>query len=193
MSHEFEEETIAVDAHSTVDESSPRHSLERRLQHAVRGDPFWDDYLPRTTAPSGSPVGLHLAVFVEPYLQYLLDGRKTVESRFSVHRIAPYQSAEIGDVILLKRTGGPIVGLCRVISVWFYRLDPSTWASIRGTFTEALCAQDPNFWQQRASASFASLMRVSDVRTIEPIYYPKRDRRGWVILQPRVKPQGVPL
>jgi hypothetical protein len=193
MRREFEGEAAHVDPHSSLDDSSPQPLLERRLKEAVRGDPFWEQYLSRTTESSTSPFGLHLAVFVEPYLQYLLDGRKTVESRFSVHRIAPYQSAGIGDIILLKRTGGPIVGLCRVISVWFYRLDPTTWASIRRTFTEALCAQDPTFWHQRASASFASLMRVSNVRTIQPIYHPKRDRRGWVILRPRAESQALLL
>lgn len=28
--------------------------------------------------------GLHLAIFVEPYLQYIFEGKKTVESRFGV-------------------------------------------------------------------------------------------------------------
>ena len=186
MIHSIEGESIAAGAQAAMEGLSPQEMLVQRLRAAVRGDSFWDDYL---SGPSFSSAGLHLAVFVEPYLRYLLDGRKTVESRFSVNRIAPYQSARVGDIVLLKRTGGPIVGLCRIAAVWFYCLDPSTWASIKGKFTEALCAQDPTFWHQRASASFATLMRVSDVRAIEPIYHPKRDRRGWVILR---SPTGSP-
>lgn len=180
MTYRIEGESISVGSKAAIEGLSPQQMLVQRLRAAVRGDSFWDDYL---SDASYSSTGLHLAVFVEPYLRYLLEGRKTVESRFSAHRIAPYQTASVGDVILLKRTGGPIVGLCRIAAVWFYRLDPSTWASIKGRFTEALCAQDPMFWHQRASASYASLMRVSDVRAIEPINHPKRDRRGWVILR----------
>jgi hypothetical protein len=193
LTHRIEGESISVGAQAFIEDSSPQQMLERRLLEAVRGDSFWNDYLSGASRSSTNSSGLHLAVFVEPYLRYLLEGQKTVESRFSAHRIAPYQSANVGDVILLKRTGGPIVGLCRIAAVWFYRLDPSTWASIKGTFTEALCAQDPTFWHQRASASFASLMRVSDVRAIGPIHHPKRDRRGWVVLRPSTVSPALPL
>jgi ASC-1-like (ASCH) protein len=50
-------------------------------------------------------------VFIEPYLQFILDGQKTVESRFSANRSAPYQQVGKGDVVLLKRTGGPVMGV----------------------------------------------------------------------------------
>lgn len=32
---------------------------------------------------------IHLGVFSEPYLTYMLKGEKTIESRFSKNRIAP--------------------------------------------------------------------------------------------------------
>ena len=38
---------------------------------------------------------LHLGVFAEPWLSYMLDGRKTIESRFGKNRIAPYCSCGI--------------------------------------------------------------------------------------------------
>ena len=50
-----------------------------------------------------SPFSVHLAILLEPYLQYILDGTKTVESRFSKNRIAPYNMVEPGDVVLLKK------------------------------------------------------------------------------------------
>jgi hypothetical protein len=156
--------------------------LERELRAAVHGDPFLDAYLTHGEAAPGVQFMLHLAILTEPFLGYLLDGRKTVESRFSSRRFAPYGKVARGDVLLLKRSGGPIVGLCWVANIWFYHLDPRSWRSIKEEFTAALCAQDPAFWRQRASASFASLMRVEHVRALKPIRYPKRDRRGWVVL-----------
>jgi hypothetical protein len=129
------------------------------------------------------PCSLHLAVFVEPYLQYVLQGTKTVESRFSLRRCAPYGRVRPGDVMLLKRSGGPIVGLCAVANVWLYHLDPASWQFIRREFTQALCAQDPAFWQQRERANFATLLRVENARTIPPLAFPKRDRRGWVVVR----------
>ncbi len=132
----------------------------------------------------GSDAALHLAVFVEPYLSYLLDGSKTVESRFSKRPIAPHGRVRPGDAILLKASGKPIVGWCRAGTVWDYELDRSTWTEIRERFSPALRAQD-DFWESRRSAHFATLIQVEGVQPATPIPIPKRDRRGWVVLADR--------
>ena len=146
------------------------------------GNPYWEKRLSHLTSGLAPTYDLHLAILVEPYLQFVLEGIKTVESRFSTRRYPPYQRVKIGDVILLKRSSGPIVGICEVSGVWFYRLDPSSWALIRTEFTQALCAQDPDFWRSRENASFATLMRIQNVTRVSPIKCEKRDRRGWVVL-----------
>ncbi len=102
------------------------------------------------------PVSLHLAVLVEPYLRFILGGRKTIESRFSVRPTPPYGRVDSGDVVLLKESGGPIVGAFTALSAWDYRLDPDSWAHLRREFAVALCAQD-GFWEERAAAEYATL------------------------------------
>lgn len=161
------------------------HSLDAlvdELSVAVQGDSFWESYLKQLTSPTSASFALHLAVLVEPYLQFILEGKKTVESRFSTRRFAPYNRVEKGDVVLLKQSSGPIVGICQVAYVWFYQLDPESWRTIRKEFAEALCAQDPSFWEEREAATFATLMRIRHVKSISPIKFTKRDRRGWVVL-----------
>jgi len=152
------------------------------LVTAVHGDPFWEDYLVGTAERAPIEFAVHLGVYVEPFLGYLLEGRKTMESRFSRRRVAPYRQVQAGDVLLLKRSGGPITGLCRIAEAWFYHLDRISLSEIRTQYAAALCAQDPTFWETRRSASFATLMRVDQVRSIEPLSYAKRDRRCWVVL-----------
>jgi hypothetical protein len=125
---------------------------------------------------------VHLGVFVEPYLHYVLEGTKTIESRFSTRRFAPYRCVQAGDVLLLKKSAGPVVGLCTIAHAWFYHLDENSWDCIKTQFTTALRAEDPEFWVQRQGAEFATLMRVSHVHHITPIPFPKRDRRGWAVL-----------
>src|SRR3954453_18143184 len=66
---------------------------------------------------------VHLAVFVEPFLSFLLEGRKTIESRFSVNRCPPYRSVQTGDLVFIKQSGGAIVAVAEVSNVWFYELD----------------------------------------------------------------------
>lgn len=153
------------------------------LQHAVKGDSFWEPCLDSMLQKQTS-FGLHLAVLVEPYLRYILEGRKTIESRFSSRRIAPYGNVQSDDVILLKRTGGPVLGLCQISNRWYYELDPQSWNEIRTEFSQMLCVQDPAFWKQRESAEFATLMTLRNVLKIQPIKYSKNDRRGWVVLKP---------
>lgn len=160
-------------------------SLAKDLRTAVEEDPFWSNKIGSLGSCESADASVHLAVLVEPYLQFILDGSKTVESRFSVRRFPPFNCVEPGDVILLKRSSGPIVGICEVTSAWFYRLNPKSWQEIRTEFTQALCAQDPNFWLTREAASFATLMRIHRVLEISPTQCNKRDRRGWVVLRTR--------
>jgi hypothetical protein len=165
----------------TFDRTDWASALLSRVRARLAADSAVD-VLPQSWRTSTHGPTVHMAVFVEPYLQYILDGRKTIESRFSVNRCPPYGRVREGDIVLLKRSGGPVYGICQVAQVWFYRLDRKSWEEIRENFSLALCAQDPQFWKDREAASFATLMRIKNVRSIDPIEIPKKDRRGWVFI-----------
>lgn len=145
-------------------------------------DVFWQERLNKFLSDGSSGNAVHLAIFVEPYLRFILEGRKTVESRFSSRRCAPYQKVQVGDILLLKRSSGPVVGLCEVASVWFYRLNPESWDNIKKEFAQDLCVQDPGFWEARSHALYATLIRLRHVISITPAKFSKCDRRGWVLL-----------
>ena len=153
------------------------------LKRSTHGHGFWEEYLEPLAAAGPNPFDVHLAVLLEPYLSYILEGTKTVESRFSKNRIAPYNMVKSGDVVLLKKTAArSISGICLVSNVWFYQLDPATWTEIRSRFSSALRADDASFWERREVARFATLMRISETYALGPIEVRKRDRRGWVVL-----------
>jgi ASC-1-like (ASCH) protein len=156
--------------------------LVNDLQLTLKDDSFWESYLKQLTLPCLEPFALHLAILVEPYLQFILEGKKTVESRFATRRFAPYNCVNKGDIVLLKRSSGPIVGICQVAYVWFYELDPKSWQTIQKKFTTAICPQNDTFWQEREKASYATLMQIQNVKSITPMKFAKRDRRGWVVL-----------
>ena len=125
--------------------------------------------------------GIHLAVLVEPYLSLILEGKKTIESRFSVNRHAPFEQVEKGDIIILKKSSGPVVGICKVADAWFYRLDPATWPEIE-SYAAALCMDDSLFWKEKRGASYASLMRIEGIVRVPSFDIDKLDPRGWVVL-----------
>jgi hypothetical protein len=154
------------------------------LRAAATCDPQWDRLLEPYHPYQTPPTSLHLAVLIEPYLTYILEGRKTVESRFNVHPRPPYRRVHTEDLLLLKQASGPIVGVCRAGAVWNYQLDPDSWGEIKRHFAAALCAQD-SFWDERARAAYATLIRIENVQPMPALAIPKRDRRGWVIVADR--------
>ena len=160
--------------------------LVEELKNAIQGNGFWRDYLASLSASSSTPFSIHLAILLEPYLKFILEGSKTVESRFSRHRIAPYGAVAPGDVVLLKGSSARAVsGLCIVRKVWSYQLNSDNLQHIKNGFASALRADASSFWEERKTARFVTLMRIAEVSPLPPIGVHKRDRRGWVVLRSR--------
>jgi hypothetical protein len=151
--------------------------------------PFWLRRIERCLSEASAR--MHLAVFHEPFLTLLLDGKKTIESRFSVNRVAPYASVARDDLILLKRSAGPVVGIALAGDPGFYQLDPGAWQTIRTRFAAAICAPDERFWEQRARARYGTLIPVRATAAVTPFAVAKRDRRGWVVIAPTRAAQGT--
>lgn len=152
---------------------------ERMLRASVAGSPFWESYF--VSAVESGAARVHLAVFIEPYLSYVLDGSKTIESRFTRTETPPYQRVNAGDILLLKRTGGRIEAICLAAEAWFYRLRPGAWREIREHFGDAMRVSAA-FLRSRSQATFATLIRLEEVQRILPLTVRKRDRRPWVVL-----------
>ena len=144
---------------------------------------FWVSYLADATAPSSS-IGIHLAVFSEPFLSLVLSGEKTIESRFSRNRCAPYGEIGDGDIILLKELAGPIRGVSLARRVWSYDLSSEPIGRVRDRFGDDICA-DGAFWASRADALYATLIELDVTAPLDAVRCDKKDRRGWVALRSR--------
>jgi hypothetical protein len=111
-----------------------------------------------------------------------MDGKKTIESRFSQNGCAPYDQVVPGDVVLLKRSGGEIVGLASVSSVQ-HLTRRTDWNEIRALYQHHLCTTDDSFWADVQDADYASLIWFDRIRPLSSIDCEKRDRRGWVVIK----------
>lgn len=134
----------------------------------------------------GAPA-VHLAVFAEPFLGFVLEGSKTIESRFSSVKVAPYELVERGDLLLLKAVGGPIVAASVADRVCYYAgLTATVKDDLHLRFGAELRDDVPRFWEDRCGARFATLIRLGAITSLEfPMDCPKKDRRGWVVLRER--------
>lgn len=157
-----------------------KNPLIDALYNSIKENEFWDSYYKKTGQFSN--INIHLGIFIEPYLQLIIEGKKTIESRFSVNQCSPFGKVSKGDVLLLKRSGGPIVAICLINDAWFYHLNKELWSEIKEVHAKALCIEDPEFWQQKVNSNYATLMRVKNVHSMSPINFEKSDRRGWVVL-----------
>jgi hypothetical protein len=156
---------------------SDRNTILRHVRNSLCHDERWSRKL---AGDSSEEFGLHLAILREPYLTFIMEGRKKVESRFAKRPCAPYERVAEGDVVVLKPVGGDIVGVCEVEKVWFYRVDSTSLEFIKQRFGSLICPADASFWQERESKTVATLMLIKNVSALSGIRIQKRDRRGWV-------------
>lgn len=140
---------------------------------------FWSMYLRAHT-----DVGIHLAVFAPPLLELVIDGRKTIESRFSRVRCAPWGEVQEGDCILLKQAGGPVCGMALLDNVRFFDLTHEPIERIKAAFGDGICA-DEDFWELKRSAQYATILQITQAIAVDPFGCEKKDRRGWVALRSR--------
>lgn len=127
----------------------------------------------------------HLAIFNPPFLDLILEGRKTLEGRFSKVRCAPFGVVEEGNVVLMKESGGLVRGSFVVAKVEsLENLSQEKLKELEMCYSETLCADaDPQYWQRRRASKYVTLMHVvQPTRFEQPFPFPKKDRRGWVVL-----------
>lgn len=148
----------------------------------VSGDPHWETYLHESLCLQQNDI--HIAIMRERFYRAIIDGTKTVESRFSRNRCAPYQTVTEGDVIMFKKTCEPITALSKVESVWYFDLRETPLESIVESYADQIAADD-EFWDQKSHCAYASLMLLTDTIEISPIKCHKRDRRGWISMSTR--------
>lgn len=159
------------------------HEIDKLAAH-VSSAPGAPDWLGRWAADiiAGQQQGAHLAVMTGHYLDRLLDGTKTIESRFTRHRVAPFGQVHEGDIIFFKPSAGPITAVGLAGTVQHLDLGIIPLQQIADKFGQAIAPADASFWNDRATARFATLVTMLDVVRTPPLPVSKRDRRGWVVL-----------
>lgn len=103
----------------------------------------------------------HLAIFKGQAGEEILSGKKTIESRFSKVKKAPFGVVSSGDMVYIKPSGKEIIGEFRVKKVCYF--------------------EDPEI----KTARYATFIFIGDsARFItSPLKFKKKDSRGWVVLE----------
>lgn len=129
---------------------------------------------------------IHLAVLHRRYLDAILDGRKTVESRLARVRCEPFGCVAPGERLYFKASGGPFLATAIAGEVEsFDGLTPRAVAMLRSRFERAVAAE-PAYWREKRAAIAATFIELTE---IEPVFFgpacPPLHGRAWVRLPAR--------
>lgn len=130
-------------------------------------------------------IGIHLAIFSEPFLSLIYNREKKIESRFSINNISPYGRVKRGDIVVIKESGGLVTGIFITGEVIFYRISSRNKLSkIEEKYSNAICAfHDQDFWKKRVKSKFVSMIEVGKIKKLTPFKTDKNDRTAWVVLR----------
>ena len=124
----------------------------------------------------------HLVILKKPYLDAILDSRKTIESRLTMTRKSPIGQVSAGDKLFLKLTSGPVCATATAAKVKFFEnMTAEKIVKIKNQYNYLICGGD-DYWQNKISSRYCCLVWLENVKQIEPVSINKKDWRGWVTL-----------
>lgn len=130
---------------------------------------------------------VHVAIVQRRIARELLSGRKSVESRLSSRRVAPFGLVSAGDRIYFKVSGGPFFATAAVDHVEDYTsLTPAKVRLLARLYHTAVRAA-PDYWRSKRDARFGTFMLLSMISPVTegPAYTaaPGYNRRAaWHVL-----------
>lgn len=122
---------------------------------------------------------IHLGVFSEPYLTYMLKGEKTIESRFSKNRIAPYNQITKDDIVIVKKSGSDVFGYFTIKDVLFIDLNVTSIEEIKAKYDKQLCV-DETFWTSKKNSNYATLLIIDKMCKLKPFHINKKGMQTWI-------------
>lgn len=123
----------------------------------------------------------HLAIFSPQAIKEILSGNKTIETRFSQKKIAPFGVVGRGDWIYIKPPGKDIVGRFRVKKVISIEgLDKEDLKEIESKY-----GPDPKLFASHEGAVYGTIIFIGNIEQFitSPIKIAKSDLRGWMVLE----------
>lgn len=126
---------------------------------------------------------LHLAIFAPGTIRKIFTGNKTIDGRFSKIQCVPYGVIEEGDLVLMKRSGGPTIGYFVAGKVRFYEdLSKNKLETIVKEYWNELSLEE-KFWLNRKNSKYLTLIEIKNPTKFRvPVNVRKKNLSGWIVL-----------
>lgn len=124
---------------------------------------------------------LHLGIFTEPYLTYMLDGKKTIESRFSKNKIFPYHQISNDDIVIVKKSSGNVLAYFTIKEIMFFDLNETSIDELKEKYQKDLCVEE-SFWYLKRNSRYATLIFIDKLVKLNPFPIKKKGMQTWIKL-----------
>ena len=109
---------------------------------------------------------IHVAILKPGYIDAILEGRKTVESRLTKTKQPPHGKIVPGERLYLKASGGPFMATAIAGEVQsFSDLDLAAVHQLRKKYDEQICGDDA-YWDAKRDSKYATLIELTEVKPI---------------------------
>jgi len=125
----------------------------------------------------------HLVILKPAYLDLILSGRKTVECRCSLRRVAPFGKVRRGDHLWLKAPSAAVRARAVVRQVQSIVCPSDETRQLILREYQTTLRASPQFQARLRTARYLTFLHLGNVRAIAPRQIAKKDRRGWVVLK----------
>lgn len=119
----------------------------------------------------------HIAILTKKlhFDQKILAGEKTIESRWYVNRIAPWDRIKAGETLYFKNCGEPVTLKATVAKVMqFEGLDEAKVRDLLKKYGKQICITDPEGWiPELIKKNYCILIWLKDAIAVKPFYINK--------------------
>ncbi|QQE12128.1 ASCH domain-containing protein [Planctomycetota bacterium] len=125
----------------------------------------------------------HIAILKKKYMDMILSGEKTIESRITKTGCAPYGRIEVGDRIYLKISSGPFVGITKAVRIeQYHHLNGEHIMKLYEQFDDQVCG-GKKYWEGRKDCRFATFIWLGEVEPIDVAPRYTKSMKAWHIIQ----------
>ncbi|MFG0247900.1 MAG: ASCH domain-containing protein [Phycisphaeraceae bacterium JB051] len=128
----------------------------------------------------------HIAILQRQYLDLILSGIKTVESRLTGNALAPFGKIQPGQRIYFKQSSGPFRATAIADKVDFYdNLTPAKLRKLYDQYNARVCGSEDYWFITKARAKYATFVTLRDVLPthVGPAMKPSQGL-AWFVIDP---------
>lgn len=119
----------------------------------------------------------HVAIITPSWklIPKILEGKKTIESRWYQTRRSPWNTVSIGDRVFFKDSGKSITAMATASRVWQFEIhDRSEAKKIVAEFGDRICLVDSDVKSWPKIPKYCVLIELTDPKSVQPFAIDKR-------------------